>query len=31
MNKQEEVITMTSQIDKKDYPIVKKALEVEDD
>lgn len=27
----EEVITMTSKIDKKDYPIIKKALEVEEE
>lgn len=27
----EEIITMTSQIDKKDYPTIKKALEVEDE
>lgn len=27
----EEIITMTSQIDKKDYPTIKKALEVQDE
>lgn len=27
----EEIITMTSQIDKKDYPTIKKALEVKDE
>ena len=27
----EEIITMTSQIDKKDYPTIKKALEVQND